>query len=108
MMRPRNNEHATTLRADEHRDARSPDEAGENVASEFVGAAKVMRRRRLEAIGKIDVAGSCGAIQGAKIAQITNDDDQHALRRPRMDCGGRRGQCRSIASFPWSIASWWP
>src|SRR5208282_2846524 len=41
--------------ADEQRNSRAPDQAGEYVASEFIGAAPMLRRRRLQAIRQIDV-----------------------------------------------------
>ena len=40
--------------ADEHRNSRAPDQAGKNVASQFVGSSPMLRRGRLQTVRQID------------------------------------------------------
>ena len=78
-------------RADEHGNARSPDEAGEDVASEFVGTAEMMRRRSLEAVRKIDVGGVLrGDPRREERAEHEEDDER--------DSDGRQGIVAGEAS----------
>src|SRR5208282_5327721 len=62
--------------ADEERNTRAPDEAGEDVAAEFIGAAPMLRGGRLEAVGEIDVRRILGGDPGSEEGGEGEDGDE--------------------------------
>ena len=71
MMSPRAERDQHDGTADEHGNAGTVDDAGEDVASQFVGSEPVRVRRRTEAIGKMDGGRILWRDQGANIAHKT-------------------------------------
>src|ERR1700722_16197321 len=64
----------------QHRDARSVNDARENVASEFVGAEKVSVRWAAQTCGQIDEGGILRRDPGSEQREDHEDDDEHNSR----------------------------
>ena len=87
-MSPRASDVENDATADQHGDARAVDDAGENVAAEFVGAEPVGGRRRIEAGGQVDGGGIVWGDPGSEQREDYEDHDQdHADGRQRIVAG---------------------
>ncbi len=62
---------------DEHGNASTEDDAGENVAAEFVGAEPVRAGWRVESCGEIDGGGILRRDPGSEEREDYKDDDEH-------------------------------
>ena len=63
--------------ANKQRNSRAPNQPGENVASEFIGSAPMMRRWRLQPVREIDVRGILRRNPGREDGGKDEDGDQH-------------------------------
>ena len=103
-MSPRPSDDQDDAAADEHGNAGTVDDAGEDVASEFVGSEPVRVRWRTEAIGKMDSGRILWRDPGREYRAQDEEDYQHDSDRCQRimagiaadtasDRDGRRRHC---------------